>query len=103
MTIKSFKPKPAKAHVVLSFDMAPGLVDGETLTDLVDVSVAVNDGRDDDPYAILSPTATPGVQDKLVVVPVVDTKAGYKINVTVDTSNPNKRLSVTALLPLLAE
>lgn len=103
MTIKSFPPKASKAHVVLAFDFAPALVTGETLTNLVGVEVEVNDGKDDNPDGILSPSATPGIQGALVVVPVIETKAGYKISVTVDTSDPNKRLSVSALLPLLAE
>lgn len=103
MTIKSFPPKAPKAHVVLSFDFSPALVNGETLTNIVAVDVTVNDGKDDTPDGILSPSATPGIQGNFVVVPVIETKAGYKIGVTVDTSDPNKRLSVSALLPLLAE
>jgi hypothetical protein len=103
MTIKSFPPKAPKAHVVLSFDFSPALVNGEILTNLVAVDVTVNDGKDDNPDGILSPSATPGIQGNFVVVPVIETKAGYKIGVTVDTSDPNKRMSVAALLPLLAE
>ena len=103
MTIKSFPPKASKAHVVLSFDFSPALATSETLTDIVDIDVTVNDGADDDPNSIISPSYSPGIQGNLVVIPIVATKAGYKISVTVDTSNPNKRLSAAALLPLDAE
>lgn len=103
MTIESFPPKAAKAHVVLVFDFGPALATGETITEIVGVNIAVNDGVDDNPSGILSPSATPGIQQNVVAVPVIDTKAGYKIGVTVDTSNPNKRLFLAALLPLLTE
>lgn len=103
MTIGSFPAKAAASHLVLAFDFSRALGAGETLINIVEIAITVNSGTDPNPYAILSPTAIAGIQDKFVVVPVVETRAGYKITVTVDTSNPQKRLSLSALLPLLVE
>lgn len=101
MTIGSFPPKAPAAHLVLAFDFAPALTGTEQLTEIVSVDVTVNAGEDPNPASILPPSAVPNIQGAIVAVPVIETRASYKITVLVDTTNPYKRLSLSALLPLL--
>jgi len=103
MTIGSFPAKSPTSHLVLAFDFARALTGTEQLDEIVAVQVVVNAGEDPDPASILPGDAVPNIQGTTVAVPVIETRASYKITVIVDTTNPHKRLTLSALLPLLLD
>lgn len=97
-------PKAPAEHLVIPFDFAHGLNTGETLTSIVSVTVEVAVGTDAASGSMQTPAAEIEEGGKRALVPV---RAGvdgcqYDITVLADTSNPNKRLSITGRLSVKA-
>jgi hypothetical protein len=104
-SMQTFDVKHPLEEWPLSFNMAPDLFAGETLTGAPIVTVELQTGADPDPSAIINglpgfdPTSTQVIQ------PVQGGTNGcsYRITVTCATTNPNKTLTLVGILPVLIQ
>ena len=116
---QTFSSKNPLATRTATMSAASNLDVGETLTGINNVSVALVEGIDPNPAAIIAATPTPAIN---AVAITVDTKSGpvsiaagmavqlvlvggndgakYLITVECSTSNPDKILALTAILPV---
>ena len=116
---QTFSSKNPLATRTATMSAASNLDVGETLTGINNVSVALVEGIDPNPAAIIAATPTPAIN---AVAITVDTKSGpvsiaagmavqlvlvggndgakYLITAECSTSNPDKILALTAILPV---
>lgn len=94
----TFPNKDAAEKVVLTFDFAPELASGETLSGDPQVSVAALSGTDPVPANLLNGAAE--IDGAAVLVPVKDgvRNAQYAVKVVMATSNSKKVLAITGKL-----
>ena len=94
--------KDVDEEVILTFDFTDGLAANETLTSIIETEITVNSGTDAAISLTLNGTPTFYTGNKSVALPVkggvVD--CSYRVKVTCDTSNAEKRLSVFGILPM---
>lgn len=105
MSCNILSVKDPAETVVITFDFSPALNLTETITAIVSVDVEVSRGIDTNPQAILSGEALISLDSLSVQLPVahgVDS-VNYSIKVVVDTTNPDIRLALTAILPVRAQ
>ena len=116
---QTFSSKNPLATRTATMSAVPNLDARETLTGINNVSVALVEGIDPNPAAIIAATPTPAIN---AVAITVDTKSGpvsiaagmavqlvlvggndgakYLITAECSTSNPDKILALTAILPV---
>ena len=96
-----FDTKGVSESVVLTFDFSPDL-SSETLVVISSVTVTVSYGTDASPSAILTGSPEFDLTRTKVLVPVKAglNKTDYDIQVIVTTTNPNKILSLSGILPV---
>lgn len=95
------KTKKAPAErIVIPFDFEHELSTGETLSSIVSVTVSVYSGTDASVGSMQTPSAAIEEGGKRVLVPLRNGVDGavYDVTVLADTSNVNKRLSITGRL-----
>lgn len=99
-----FEVKLVEENVPLTFDFSAGLAEGETLTTIDSVAIAVSFGTDATPGAVLVGGNSVDASFTKVIVPVKDGVAGcdYDVKVVVNTSNPLKQLALVGVLPVRA-
>ncbi len=97
-----FAQKDPSEKVPLTFDFTNGLDAGETLTGTPTVTVACTVGTDATPQAILNGSATLIASATKVLQAVQGGLAGcdYLIKVVTATSNAQKVLALSAVLPV---
>lgn len=102
MSCNLLSQKDPSENVVVTFDFSPALVDGEMIDAIVSVTVEVSAGEDASPEDILNGTALVTIDGLAVQQPVTGGLDGvnYSIKALCDTTNPEKRLAVTAILPV---
>lgn len=98
-------PKDPVERVIVSFDFSPALGPGEAVASIVSVSVEVSAGYDPAPEAILSGGPLIASNGVMIQQPVCGGLDGvnYNIKVIVDTNMEEKRLAVTAILPVRSQ
>lgn len=113
-TMQAFPLKNPDETFVLTFDATPDLANGETLAEITGTVVTLAYGTDPDPSDIL---ATPIINAAAVTIPgkIITVAAkcgvqvvasggflstGYQIAITCTTSNPDKILTLTGMLPV---
>jgi len=94
--------KDVDEEVILTFDFTDGLASGEALTSIVSTEIVVNSGVDANVALVLNGSPNFYTGNSAVSVPVKGGLAdcSYKVKVTCDTTNAEKRLTVTAILPM---
>lgn len=97
-----FDSKDSAEKVVLTFDFSPGLAAGETLQGAIAVTVEASLLLDATPAAILNGAALFDATNTKIYQPVHGglTDANYLVKVVVATSNPQKTLAISAILPI---
>lgn len=102
MSLEFFDPIDPAEAVVLTFDFSKGLDAGETLSGAITVSISMNNGVDATPALLQAGAATFNGDATAVLVPVVGRVEGaqYAIKVASGTTNPQKRLAKTGVLPV---
>jgi hypothetical protein len=113
--VKRFPTKDPKETWPLTFDASVELDDGETLTGVTDTTVTLLRGNDDQPQNVVSGAA---VNTETLTVGPYTIAAGkgvqaiasggvddceYLIRITCSTSNPNKKPTLKAVLPVAIE
>lgn len=100
--VQRFDIKDPSESVPLTFNFAPDLASGETLSGAPTVSVTVATGTDANPTELLNGTAGFDAAMQEVIQPVTGGLNGveYEIVVTCATSNPNKTLTLVGVLPV---
>ena len=100
-----FDTKDPSESIPLTFDLSSNLAAGETLTSVPTVTVTLVAGTDPSPSAILT-----GVNslDATLTKAIVGVHAGitgcaYEVKVVVSTSNAQKVLALSGILPVLAD
>lgn len=109
-----FDAKDPRETVVLTFDASLGLASGETLTDITETDVTMASGTDPEAKNIVSGPLINGtpitVNGKTLPVGTAVqaeavggvSPARYLIAITCNTSNPDKVLTLKAVLPVSA-
>jgi len=122
MTTPTFSAKHPASKRVATFDATANLASGETLTGIISTTVAVIRGTDPNPYAVVAANPAPTINATQITVPTpsgpVTIAAGaavqcnlnggldgtwYLISFVCNTSNPNKVLTLEAILPVSAQ
>lgn len=105
MTAIRFGAKDPEEKVPLTYDMANGLDSGEVLTGTPTAAISVASGADPSPSLVLNGAPYLDSTTKKIMVPVqggVD-GADYLIKAKCSTNNPNKLLTLSAVLPVRAD
>jgi hypothetical protein len=96
------EPLHPSAKDVLTFDFSPGLANGETLSGVPTLSVAMTLGTDASPSSLLAGGNQLDSSSTMVLVPVSaigrTEGADYAITCQVATTNPKKQFAITAVL-----
>ena len=102
MSQNQLSTKDPKENVVLTFDFTLALVGDETLTSIDEVEVIVSSGSDDAAQDVLAAPAIVTLDGLKVQQPVRHGKNGvnYNIKVLCQTSNPQKKIALMAILPV---
>lgn len=103
-TIQRFeREKFSEEKLVLDIGFAKGLATGEIISGTVTATVSVSRGQDPAPANVLNGSPTVDSTSKRVLLPVKGGVPGteYLIKVTVDTTNPLKKLTFGAILAVI--
>ena len=122
MTTPTFSAKHPASKRVATFDATANLASGETLTSIISTTVTVIRGTDPNPSAVVAANPAPAINAAQITVPApsgpVTIAAGsavqcnltggldgtwYLISFVCATSNPNKVLTLEAILPVSAQ
>ena len=105
MSCNILSGKDPAETVVITFDFSPALNLTETITEVVSVDVEVSRGIDANPQSIIAGQAIISLDSLSVQLPVTQgiDSVNYSIKVVVDTTNPDIRLALTAILPVRAQ
>ncbi len=100
-----FDSKDPTEKIVLTFDMTLGLATGETLTGAPVVSIFTASGTDPTPTAVLTGANALDATSKKVLVGVQAGVLGcaYDVKVVVSTSNAQKVLALSGILPVVGD
>lgn len=100
--MKRFDDKTSDEKVVATFDFSAALDAGETLTGTIAITVSTYRGTDVTPSAVLNGAASFDATSKMVIQPVKAGSSGceYSIKAVVQTTNANKVLALTGILPV---
>lgn len=102
MTCNLLSEKDPAESVIVTFNFSPALEVGEGITSMVSIAVEVSAGIDLNPSAIITGTALVTTDGQSIQHPIHGGLDGvnYNIKVIALTTNPEKILSVTAVLPV---
>lgn len=102
MTCNLLSTKDPSESVVVTFDYALALDTDEQLASVESITVTTSMGTDPNPQSILQGTSLITVSGLSVQLPVTGGIDGvnYNIKVIAQTSNPQKVLALTAILPV---
>lgn len=102
MTCNLLSTKDPSESVVVTFDYSLALDTDEQLASVESITVTTSMGTDPDPQSILQGTSLITVSGLAVQLPVTGGLDGvnYNIKVIAQTSNPQKVLALTAILPV---
>lgn len=102
MSCNLLSPKDPSENVVVTFDFSLALSGNESLSSIVEITVEVSAGEDPNPSAIIAGPPLINTDNVSLSQPVHAGLDGvnYSIKAVADTNNPDKRLAVTAILPV---
>ena len=102
LTMQQFNVKDPLESVLLTFNLGPDLATGETLVGTPSINVSVVQGTDASPSGILAGLAGFDSTLSQVIVPVAYGISGtfYEVTVTCTTSNAQKTLTLSGVLPV---
>jgi hypothetical protein len=100
--MQTFDVKDPTESWPLTFNFAPDLAAGETLTGTPSITVTVLQGTDPSPQAILNGPAAFDQTLTMVIQPSIGGLNGvdYQLIMTVPTTNPAKVLTLRGRLPI---
>ena len=89
-------------EIVMTFDFTPALEDDETIHRVEQISVEVSAGIDPAPQKILTKFPVVSKDGKAVLQPIIGglDQVNYNVKCVAQTSNPEKTLAVTGILPV---
>lgn len=105
MSCNLLSPKDPTENVVVTFDYSLALTGNEKLSSIVEITVEVSAGEDPSPGAIIAGPPLINTDQLSLSQPVHLGLDGvnYSIKAVADTTNPDKRLAVTAILPVRSQ
>lgn len=105
MSCNLLTDKDPDEAIIVTFDFSPALDAGETLVSIEDVTVEVSAGADPDALDILNGAPLITIDSLMIQQPVIGGLNGvnYNIKAIAQTSTPDKRLAVTAILPVRSQ